>query len=60
MAQNVNTLGNITQEQKIFYQRTLLKRLLPMLHAYKDAQKSTLPLNSGTTVNWRKFKSLEM
>lgn len=60
MAQNVNTLGNITQEQKIFYQRALLKRLLPMLHAYKDAQKSTLPLNSGTTVNWRKFKSLEI
>lgn len=60
MAQNVNTLGNITEEQKIFYQRALLKRLLPMLHAYKDAQKSRLPLNSGTTVNWRKFKALEI
>lgn len=60
MEQNVNTLANITQEQKIFYQRALLKRLLPMLHAYDDAQKSVLPHNSGTTVNWRKFKSLEI
>lgn len=55
---NVNTLANLTAEQKVFYQRTLLKRLLPMLHAYKDAQKSVLPLNSGNTVNWRKFNSL--
>ena len=55
---NVNTLANLTAEQKIFHQRTLLKRLLPMLHAYKDAQKSILPLNSGTTVSWRKFTSL--
>lgn len=58
MAQVVNTIGTITAENRIFYERALLKRLLPMLHAYNDAQKSTLPENSGTTVNWRKFASL--
>lgn len=55
---SVNTIDTITEENKIFYQRALLKRLLPMLHAYNDAQKSRLPENSGTTVNWRKFNSL--
>ena len=58
MAQVVNTIGTLTAENRIFYERALLKRLLPMLHAYNDAQKSTLPENSGTTVNWRKFTSL--
>ena len=60
MGQNLNTLGNITEEQRIFYQKALLKRLLPSLHAYNDAQKSPRPNNSGTTVNWRKFKSLDI
>lgn len=59
MAQTVNTIGTITNENKIFYERALLKRLLPMLHAYNDAQKSTLPNHSGTTVNWRKFTALD-
>lgn len=58
MAQVVNTIGTLTAENRIFYERALLKRLLPMLHAYNDAQKSTLPENSGTTVNWRKFAAL--
>lgn len=60
MAQNVNTISNITEENRIFYERALIKRLLPMLHAYNDAQKSNLPKNSGTTVNWRKFTALEI
>lgn len=55
---NVNTLANLPAENRIFYERALLQRMLPMLHAYKDAQKSVLPANSGTTVNWRKFTSL--
>ncbi len=54
----VNTLTNLTNENKIFHERALLKRALAMLHAYNDAQKSTLPANSGTTVQWRKFTSL--
>lgn len=58
MTQNVNTLGVLTAENKTFYERALLKRLLPALHSYTDAQKSSLPKNSGTTVNWRKFTKL--
>lgn len=54
----VSTLTNITNENRIFYERALIKRLLPTLHAYHDAQKSVLPANSGTTVNWRKFTAL--
>jgi N4-gp56 family major capsid protein len=55
---SVNTYATITNEQKTFYQKALIKRLIPALHAYEDAQKSNLPLNSGLTVNWRKFESL--
>lgn len=53
-----NTITELTNENKIFYQRALLKRALADLHAYNDAQKSVLPANSGTTVNWRKFNAL--
>ena len=53
-----NGAGTLAAENKVFYERALLKRLLPELHAYNDAQKSNLPANSGTTVNWRKFTSL--
>lgn len=53
-----NSYENISAEQKTFYQKALIKRLIPALHAYEDAQKSNLPLNSGLTVNWRKFESL--
>lgn len=59
MAQTVNTIGTLTAENRTFYERALLKRLLPQLHAYNDAQKSNLPKNSGTTVNWRKFTKLD-
>ena len=54
----VSTLANLTNENRIIYETALINRLLPMLHAYNDAQKSVLPQNSGTTVNWRKFTSL--
>lgn len=57
---NYNSLGNtLKNEQKeAFYERALLERLLPLLHAYTDAQKYTLPKNSGLTVQWRRFESL--
>ena len=53
-----NAAGLLAAENKVFYERALLERLLPELHAYNDAQKYVLPANSGTTVNWRKFESL--
>lgn len=55
---STNTLANITAENRIFYERALIKRALANLHAYNDAQKSVLPEHSGTTVNWRKFNAL--
>lgn len=65
MSTTVTTLTNsatgytaLTNENRTFYERALIERLLPELHAYNDAQKSVLPRNSGTTVNWRKFTSL--
>lgn len=57
---SVNTIATLTEENKIFYQRALLKRALADLHAYNDAQKYVLPANSGTTVNWRKFGALAL
>jgi len=53
-----NTLVNLTQEQKTFYERTLLSRLLPNLLFYKYGQKKPVPKHEGKTVNFRRFNSL--
>lgn len=55
---NVTGANQLANEDKIFYERALLKRLLPELNFYKDAMKKKLPKNSGTTINFRKFNSL--
>jgi N4-gp56 family major capsid protein len=55
---NVNGANQLANEDKIFYERALLKRLLPELNFYKDAMKKKLPKNSGKTINFRKFNSL--
>jgi N4-gp56 family major capsid protein len=54
------TMKSVQSEDAVFYERALLERLLPLLHAYDDAQKSKLPRNSGLTVNWRRYKALEI
>lgn len=64
MATKTQTITNVTDhnqlaaEDKTFYERTLLERLLPQLNFYKDATKKKLPKNSGRTMNFRKFNSL--
>lgn len=55
---NVTNQNQLSAEDKIFYERTLLQRLLPSLMFYNDAEKKKLPKNSGTTMNFRKFDSL--
>ena len=55
---NVSGHNQLSAEDKIFYERALLERLLPQLNFYKDARKKKLPKNSGRTVNFRKFNSL--
>lgn len=55
---NVEGANQLAAEDKVFYERTLLERLLPQLNFYKDAQKKKLPKNNGRTINFRKFNSL--
>lgn len=55
---NVSNQNQLSAEDKTFYERTLLERLLPQLNFYKDAQKKKLPKNQGRTMNFRKFNSL--
>lgn len=55
---NVTNQNQLAVEDKTFYEKTLLTRLLPQLNFYKDAQKKKLPKNSGRTMNFRKFNSL--
>ena len=53
------TYGGLTAEQKTFYNRTLLTRLLPVLVFAKYAQKKSAPKKEGDTMNFRKFNSLQ-
>lgn len=55
---NVTNQNQLSAEDKTFYEKTLLTRLLPQLNFYKDAMKKKLPKNSGRTINFRKFNSL--
>ena len=55
---NVSGQNQLSAEDKTFYERVLLERLLPQLNFYKDAMKKKLPKNSGRTTNFRKFNSL--
>ena len=58
MATTTQTYGNLTAEQKTFYDRTLLSRLLPNLTFLKYGQKRPMPKNEGDTINFRRFNSL--
>lgn len=53
-----NSISNLSVENQTFYDRTLLSRLLPDLHFYKDAKKKKIPRGKGTKIEWRIFKSL--
>ena len=55
---NVASQNQLSAEDKTFYERTLIERLLPELNFYRDARKKKLPKNQGRTVNFRKFNSL--
>ena len=55
---NTQTIATLTQENKTFYNKTLLSRLLPNLVYQKYGQKKPMPKNEGDTVNFRRFNSL--
>jgi N4-gp56 family major capsid protein len=52
------TIAVLTAENKTFYDRALLKRLLPMLVWQKYGQKRPIPKKEGDKINFRKFNSL--
>lgn len=55
----MQTTQNLSQENKEFYDKTLLKRMLPTLLFANYGQKKPLAKNSGKTISFRKFNSLE-
>lgn len=54
------TYSVLTQEQKTFYERTLLERLLPNLVFASYGQKKPMPKKEGDTINFRKFNALSV
>jgi len=54
----VQTIATITAENKTFYEKTLLSRLLPNLLYAKYGQKKPVPKHEGGTINFRRFNSL--
>ena len=60
MATTTQTYGNLTAEQRTFYDRTLLSRLLPNLTFLKYGQKRPMPKNEDDTVNFRRFNALNV
>lgn len=60
MATTTQTYANLTAEQKTFYDRTLLSRLLPNLTFLKYGQKRPMPKNEGDKINFRRFNSLDV
>ena len=60
MANTPNTIGTLTAENQVFYDRTLLERLLPELQYAEDADKKKIPKGKGTEVEFRRFESLKI
>lgn len=55
---NAESTTQVAIEAQTFYDKTLLKRLLPNLVFAKFAQKGVIPRHGGNKINWRKFNSL--
>ena len=58
MIKMANTIANTTQENGIFYDKVLLKRLVGNLHFVKYGQKRNIAKNNGTEIDMRRFNSL--
>lgn len=54
----VQTYASLSAEQKTFYDRTLLERLLPNFIHMQWGQKRPIPKNEGDTINFRRFGAL--
>ena len=56
---NMNTTATLSAENQTFYDKVLLKRMLPALVFMRFAQKKTIQHRSGKTINFRRFTPLE-
>lgn len=56
----VQTYTALTNEQRTFYEGTLIKRLLPYLPLMEDGAKGTVPANNGLAIQWRKWVTLAL
>lgn len=52
--------NQLLPENKEFYEKVLLDRLIDEVQLYKFAKKSALPKNVGSIITWRIFKSLAL
>lgn len=60
MATTMQKLSTFTVENKEFYEKALLDRLINDCVFYPYAKKAVLPKGNGTSISWRIFKSLEV
>ncbi len=55
----LNTYSGLTNAQRLVYEGTLIKRLLPHLVLFEDGQKGTVPRHAGgfqlNSIQWRKY-----
>lgn len=55
---NMNTTATLSAENQTFYDKVLLKRMIPALVFMRFAQKKTIQTKSGKKVNFRRFTPL--
>ena len=55
---NMNTTATLSAENQTFYDKVLLKRMLPALVFMRFAQKKAIPHRSGKKINFRRFTPL--
>lgn len=60
MNENLNTMNELSVENQEFYDRALLERELPELLFYEDGDKKVIPTGKGTSIEFRKWNSLEI
>ncbi len=53
-------LKELTVENKEFYEKALLKRLMATTRLYGLAKKIVLPRNSGNIISWRRFEKIAL
>lgn len=58
--ENITTTAGLSEELRTFYSMRLIRRLLARLPLFEDAQKTTIPQNTGKTVSFRRFTSLAL